>query len=112
MFFRTKAPRSVVDKTAIVKDREAHALHDRNSVFDRKPDQRVAADRLSIFILRTGLTESEAAQRIHTAQVEAVIDWYYVIATPGCYGRNFTVQQKNRVERQVIILSGIQIEPI
>ena len=112
---RVETPRGGIDKSTIIENSEAYPFNDWDRVLYRVPEQAIPADRIPLEILGPNITESEPAERIRTAAIEAIEDRDYRVAvgrTPVLYGRNFTVQQEDRVVRKMEILGHVKVEPI
>src|SRR5271166_120479 len=69
---RTESPRTGIDVTAIIKNREAYAFDDGDRVLYRPSVKGITADRIPLRILGPYIPESEPAKRIRATGIEAV----------------------------------------
>ena len=101
-----------IDKAGVVKDRAAHSGNDRHRRLDREAGERLAANRLAVFILRSDVAEVEAAQIICAAEEEAIEKWHVIAIAPDVDRANFAVQGQNNIEWEKKILRALEIEPV
>src|SRR5208282_398723 len=69
---RTKTPRTGINKSTIIENCEAYPFDDRDRVLHRQPGQGISAERISLVILRSYITESEPAEIARAAKIETI----------------------------------------
>src|SRR5687768_13992947 len=83
--------RVFVDKAGVVEHGASNLLHDRERILDGDSRERLTADRLVVFVLRTDIAEAEAAEVVGAAEVEPVIDRHTITVCPRVHSRNLTI---------------------
>src|SRR6476469_1373479 len=108
----TKRPRVAIHKPHVVKNCATRFFDNREGPLNRRSRHCLAASRFAVFVLRPDFAERKASEIVRAAKEKPLVNWHLTASSPLAYGRNFTVEQQDRVPRQMEILRSLQIESV
>ena len=72
----------------------------------------IATDRFAVLILWADFAEWKSAQIVRAAEVEPIENRNQIAASPGVDGRDFAVDEQDRIPRKMEILGRLDVDSV